>query len=138
MRLLQLDCHYMKQSRSPLPSSVMCWMLHEIFLQPRAEKKLRKLQKKAKARYEIIMRRLDELAKDPESESIPLQDSFFYGLRRMKAGVDRVILQICEECRHTPLVKKMRQCVDCDEIPESGIKIFDILHRRLSYKKSRR
>lgn len=109
-------------------------MLYEVFLHPRAEKQLRKLQKKAKVRHEKIMRRFHELAEDPENESIQLQDKFFYGLRRTKAGEDRIILQICEECRSNPLIREQRRCVDCNDIPENGIKVFDITPRKSSYK----
>ena len=113
-------------------------MLYEIFLQPRAEKQLRKLQKKAKTRYEKIMERLQELAQDPKGKSIPLEDPYFYGLRRMKAGEDRVKFQICEECRDNDTIRELRQCTDCDDIPENGIKVFDITIRRSSYKIRRR
>lgn len=128
----------MRQSQSQPSNSVMCRMLYEIFLQPRAEKELRILRKRAKVRYEKIMERLQELAKDPKNESIPLQDAYFFGLRRMKAGEDRVKFQICEECKSNPTISGLRQCVDCNDIPENGIKVFDVMHRSSSYKKRRR
>ena len=84
------------------------------------------------------MERLRELAQDPKNESIPLQDPYFYGLRRMKAGEDRVKFQICEECKSNPTIAELRQCVDCNDIPENGIKVFDVMHRSSSYKKRRR
>ena len=84
------------------------------------------------------MNRLKELAQDPENESIPLQDPYFFGLRRMKAGEDRVKFQLCKECRLNPAIAKLRQCVDCGDIPENGIKVFDIIHRSSAYKKHRR
>ena len=84
------------------------------------------------------MERFQELAQDPKTNSVPLQDPYFYGLRRMKAGEDRIKFQICEECKDNDTVRELRQCIDCGDIPENGVKVFDITHRRSSYKIPRR
>jgi len=113
--------------------------LYDVFLQPNAERQLKKLRKKAKLRYETTMESLNGLSNDPKKDSIPLQDPVFRGLRRVRAGDhDRIIFQICEECRADPTIKKLRRCTDCDRMPINAVKVFDIPVRRDAYKKHRR
>lgn len=111
--------------------------LREIYLQPSVAHDLKKLQKKAKVRYDKIREKLNTLANDSEDESIPLQDQYFQGLRRIRAGEDRIIFQRCEECWDNPIVQKLRRCNDCDTIPENAIKVFDIHNRRNAYDTNR-
>lgn len=106
----------------------------KVFLQQKACRQLKKLKKKAKVRYEKILKCLDELSEDAENDSILLQDPIFYGLRRMKAKDDRIIFQICKECRSNPTIMRLRQCIDCEEIPANGIKVFEIQLRKDAYK----
>lgn len=108
--------------------------LYDVFLQPNVDHDLGKLAKKAKVRYNAVRKALDAMT-DDVSDSIPLVDPMFYGLRRAKADEDRIIFQICSECRKTEAIKKMRKCIDCDQIPENGIKVFDIDDRRTAYAK---
>jgi hypothetical protein len=48
---------------------------------------------------------------------------------------DRIIFQICKECRNDPNILKERECFDCDDVPENGIMVFDIDARKRVYKK---
>jgi mRNA-degrading endonuclease RelE of RelBE toxin-antitoxin system len=88
-----------------------------VYLQSSVEHDLKKLERKAKVRYNAIREALDFLTQDT-GDSIFLEDPAFYGLRRMKADKDRIIFQVCSEC---------------DQIPENGIKVFDIEIRRTAY-----
>jgi mRNA-degrading endonuclease RelE of RelBE toxin-antitoxin system len=109
--------------------------LYAVFLQPKASRILKKLKKKAKTRFKAINKSLTELTKDPRNETVPLQDPYFYGLRRARAGDDdRIIFQICEECRNDDTMIKMRKCIDCKDIPDNGVKVFDIPKRKDAYK----
>ena len=118
-----------------LPSTFeMYQSLYEIFLQPNVSHDLSKLAKKAKVRYNAVRKALDTMINDVR-ESIPLIDPMFYGLKRAKADEDRIIFQICSECRGNEAIKKMRKCIDCEQIPENGIKVFDIDDRRTVYSK---
>jgi len=75
---------------------------------------------------------------DPISISLALQDPLLKGFRRAKAGDDRIIFQICKECRKDPDILKERECFDCDDVPENGIMVFDIDARKRVYKKRMR
>jgi len=109
--------------------------MYEVFLQSTARKQLKKL-KREKVRLEAIEKVIQVLRQDPRSDdSVELLDPDFYGLRRMKTEVDRIVYQVCEDCRGNAAIQLLRKCIDCDDIPEKGIKIFDIPVRRDAYKK---
>lgn len=112
--------------------------MYETIREPRVEKQLKKLQKKAKVRYENILEKFKELEVDPRSDTIELVDPDFNKLRRAKTDDDRIFLQICEDCRDDPLIHQFRQCSDCESTPENGIKIFEIYPRRTAYNGHRR
>jgi len=109
--------------------------LYEVHFQPHAKRDLKWYKRKAKDRYRVILERLEELEKDPQNESIELTGQEFHGLRRLKAGIDRVRLMICEDCRRDPTNHPihLQRCSDCDDIPENGIKVFQITPRRKGY-----
>jgi mRNA-degrading endonuclease RelE of RelBE toxin-antitoxin system len=73
--------------------------LYEIHLQQSVEKELKRMQKRAKTRFQKIQESLGLLQAEPKTESIQLLDQVFHGLRRAKAGEDRILFMICEECR---------------------------------------
>ena len=109
--------------------------MYELFLQSQASKDLIKLQKKAKIRHENVSKTLSLMAERPFLESVKLKDDVFHGLRRARAGDDRIIFLICEECRNEVLLSEDDKCIDCSDIPENGIKIFNILPRKHAYRR---
>ena len=112
--------------------------MYEIRLQKGPHKTLKQLARRARARFDKISEVLTELMNDPLSTSIALQDPLLNGFRRAKAGDDRIIFQICKECRKDPDILKERECFDCDDVPENGIMVFDIDARKRVYKKRMR
>ena len=70
---------------------------------------------------------------DPYTESVLLVDPKLRGLRRVVADSDRVIFQICSECKGVPQIRKMRNCIDCDSMPSNAIKIIDVPPRKSAY-----
>lgn len=111
----------------------MIFELYEAYKQPNVNRFLKKLKKRQKKRLESIDKAIMGLIEDPYIDSVPLVDSKFMGLRRVKAEKDRIIYQICSECRDLPAVREKRNCIDCDNIPVNAIKVFDILPRRSAY-----
>ena len=109
--------------------------MYEIIREPRVEKQLKKLQKKAKVRYENILEKLTELKVDPRKDTIELIDPIFNKLRRTRTDDDRIFFQICEDCRNDPIIHELRQCSDCESTPENGIKLFETHPRRTAYDK---
>jgi len=109
--------------------------VYKIYLLSNATRQLKRLQKKARSRFDEINKVFDQLSVDPKTESILLKDPILRGFRRAKADEDRIRFRICEECREDQLFLKNRKCVDCHGMPENAIKIFDIEHRRSVYKK---
>ena len=73
------------------------------------DKQLSKLKKREKIRYQTIDESIKTLITDPYIDSVPLLDQQFRGFRRKKAGIDRVIFQICSECRADQTIKKKRK-----------------------------
>ena len=112
--------------------------LYEIIHEPRVKKQLKKLQKKAKVRYENILEKLTELEVDPKNDTVELRDPVFDKLWRAKTDDDRIFFQICEDCRADPSLLELRQCSDCESTPEKGIKIFEIHPVRTAYNGHRR
>lgn len=110
-------------------------MLYEVWLQPNVEKKYTKLKRRYRARWIRIRKRLDDLEIDPYHGAIDLKDPTFHGLKRVRAGKDRISYQICEECRNDLEIHELRNCVDCDNISQNAIKIFDIDDRDSIYSK---
>lgn len=112
--------------------------MYEVISEPRVEKQLRKLQRRAKVRHENILEKFKELEVDPRNETVELIDPVFNKLRRARTDDDRIFFQICEDCRDDPLINQLRQCSDCESTPENGIKIFEIHPRRTAYNRHRR
>lgn len=110
--------------------------MYEIWLEPEASATLEHLYKRDRGRWRRIRKRLDDLMVDPKHGAIPLQDRLFKGLERVRAGKDRIIYQICEECRADLLIQELRNCVDCDDIPENAIKVFVIDIRSSAYRRT--
>ena len=109
--------------------------MYDVYLQPTARRQLRKLRRQ-KARLNAIDIVMEKLKLNPRSDdSIRLIDPDFHGFRRMRTDIDRIIYQICEDCRSDLSVQRLRQCIDCDDIPEKGVKVFEIIVRREAYKK---
>lgn len=109
-------------------------MVFEVRLQKDPQKTLTRLKKKYRPRYQAISKTLLNLQVDPISYSIALQDPYLFGFRRAKAGEDRIIFQICKECRADENIRKERMCFDCESIPENGLMVFDIDARKKIYK----
>jgi mRNA-degrading endonuclease RelE of RelBE toxin-antitoxin system len=110
--------------------------VYKVFLQPKADKTYKKMKKKAKIRFQAVTESLTGLSEDPKNETIPLKDVEFYGFRRAKTDDDRIIFQICDDCRANKTIMKLRQCIDCEDIPDNGIKVFEIQLRKDAYKTS--
>ncbi|MCW4049131.1 MAG: hypothetical protein NWE89_05275 [Candidatus Bathyarchaeota archaeon] len=109
--------------------------MYEVRMQSKPEKELQRLKKRAKPRWERITERMNELGDDPIQGSIQLKGPILHGFRKVRAGDDRIIYQICEECRDFPDIKNLRQCFDCDDISDNWVMVFDIEPRKSSYKK---
>ena len=109
--------------------------MYDIYLQSQASKELKKLSKREKKRHEDITDVLDLLSVDPFGDSVKLKDEMFQGLRRAKAGEDRILFLVCEECRSGLLMSEDDKCIDCDDIPENGVKIFNIIPRKHAYRR---
>lgn len=107
--------------------------MYTVYLQQRVDKKLAKLKKRERIRHQAINESIKTLITDPFTDSVPLLDQQFRGFRRIKAGIDRVIFQICSECRADQTIKKKRNCSDCESMPENAIKVFDIPPRKNAY-----
>ena len=112
--------------------------LYEVIHEPRVKKQLRKLQRKAKVRYENILVKFKELEVDPRTDTVELIDPVFNKLRRARTDDDRFFFQICEDCKEDPIIYQLRQCSDCESTPENGIKIFETHPRRTAYNGHRR
>ena len=130
--------HSGKLNQTHLSSSAKCSPVYEIRLQKGPHKTYKQLARRARARFDKISGVLTELMNDPLSISLALQDPLLKGFRRAKAGDDRIIFQICKECRTDPEILKERECFDCDDVPENGIMVFDIDARKRVYKKRTR
>jgi len=109
--------------------------MYEIHLQKAPQKTLKRLKSRYKPRFDEITKVLNDLMNDPFSISIEINDPLLKGLRRARAGDDRIIFQICKECRDDPDILRERECFDCDDVPENGIMVFDIDARKRVYKK---
>lgn len=103
--------------------------MYEVRLQPDAENAINWLQKRDRGRLREVDKVIRKLMKDPYSNSIPLIDPFFNGFRRARAGMDRIIFQLCEECRADPTVFNDRGCHDCNEMSDNVLKIWNVVHR---------
>jgi len=110
-------------------------MLYEVWLQSNVIKELQKLKRRDRARWRRISERFRDLESDPKHGAIDLQDPMFKGLKRVRAGKDRIVFQICEDCRANLEIRELRNCIDCDNISEKGIKIFDVGTRDTIYSK---
>jgi len=109
--------------------------LYEVWLQPNVEKKFTRLRRRDRARWTRIRKRLDDLEKDPRHGAIDLKDPSFHGLKRVRAGKDRISYQICEECGIDLKIHELRNCIDCENMSQNTIKIFDIDDRDSIYSK---
>ena len=96
---------------------------------------MKKLSKREKKRHEQITGVLDIVSVDPFGNSVKLKDEMFQGLRRAKASEDRILFLVCKECRSDSLMSEDDKCIDCDDTPENGIKIFNIIPRKHAYRR---
>jgi len=113
-------------------------ILYELYITEKAQKQLDKLKKKAKIRWDAIQELLKKMREDPFIDTLELQDPLFKKLRRAKTEDDRIFFQICENCRSNSTIMKLRQCIDCADIPENGIKIFETDVRNNVYDKHKK
>jgi len=67
---------------------------------------------------------LREIVRDPYKVSVFLKGDL-KGKRKFRKGRVRIVFAICEECRRLGH-QQINQCVDCDEIPNNAIKVFDV------------
>ena len=109
--------------------------MYVVYFQPKAKKDYDWLEKKDHVTFVSVGKELGAIMEDPYGESVRLIDPYFYGFRRARASGDRIRFQLCEECRKEQRIRRERQCVDCEDIPVNGIKIFNIEPRRSAYKK---
>ena len=100
--------------------------MYEIRLQSDPEKTIEKLAKKARSRFLTINEALEQLSRDPYMNTEALQDPLLKGFRRVRAKSDRIVFQLCEECRRDSYLMEKRQCIDCSTFPDNTIMVFDI------------
>ena len=110
--------------------------MYEIRLQSDPQKTVERLAKKARSRFLTINNVLAQISQDPYADTELLQDPLLSGFRRARAEGDRIVFQLCEECRRDSHLMEKRQCVDCSTFPDNTIMVFDIDTRsRIMYEK---
>ena len=100
-------------------------MKYEIYQTEEFEKKLKSLDKSVR---EQIDKKIKFLANNPYggAGNVGHLKGEFKGLRRIRVGRSwRIIFAICEECRKLGY-KDLRKCVDCENISDKSVKLFDI------------
>lgn len=104
-------------------------LVYEIYLTSKFGKSIKKMDAHTKQRIE---KSINDLSNDPYRKSEYLRGKL-KGRRKHRMGDLRIVFAICEECRelghHT-----INNCIDCDDLPKNGLKIFDIGLRGAIYK----
>lgn len=103
-------------------------MPYDIRITTKLDKKLKKLDNTI---YRRFVKGINSLSTDPYQKSERLVGDL-KSLRKHRIGKLRIEFAICEECRklkHTTI----NRCVDCDDIPENALKVFDADFRGAIY-----
>ena len=103
-------------------------MKYEIYQTEEFAKKFKKLDKSVKKE---IDKKVKFLSGDPYggAGNIGHLKGEFEGLRRIRVGRNwRIYFAICEECRQLGYTN-LRNCLDCRDIPDKSVKLFDIIKK---------
>lgn len=103
-------------------------MKYEIYQTEEFAKKFKKLDKSVQKE---IDKKIRFLAENPYAGAgnVGHLKGEFKGLRRIRVGRRwRVIFAVCEECRQLGYAD-LRKCLDCKDIPDKSLKLFDIIKK---------
>ena len=95
--------------------------LYDVYLTTDFKKNLRRFDGSDKKR---IAKSIEKLSSNPYHNTPHLKGNL-QGRRKYRAGNLRIVFAICEECQKLEH-NKINNCIDCDDLPENGLKMFDV------------
>ena len=95
--------------------------MYDVYLTTDFEKKLKKFDGRNKKR---ITKSIEKLSSNPYHNTTHLKGNF-QGKRKYRAGDLRIVFAICEECQKLQH-NRINNCIDCDDLPENRLKMFDV------------
>ncbi len=103
-------------------------MPYDIYSTSKFDRALKRLDNPIATR---IQEGLTDISTEPYTKSEQLQGPL-KGKRKHRVGNLRIVFAICEECRELGH-DSINNCVDCDNMPDNALKVFDAGFRGAIY-----